>query len=449
MNLLKKRWSKLTVAFMALCTPIFLMAPAAFAAGDASLSLSPASGSYTVGDTVTVKVNATAAAADNANAVSANMTFAGMTNPTVTVNTAAFGLCIAPYAGNSYISGSTIQIPCASTSAFSGTVLVATLTFTASSAGSPSLTMASGSDIQASGVSVFDGNLASGHYTVAAASTGGGGGTTTGGGGGGGTSTGGGSAGGGSTGGGHVSTGGGSTGGSSSGGGTGTTTTPTPTDTTTTTTPVTTAATAALTITVTDGSGKPVENAKVVIDGHYSEYTDTKGTAGFTGLPVGDHTVTVTASGKATSQTKLTLAANDNRQVSLKLASKGLSVVTIIAGIAAVVLVVAGGSMLYMRRSHRNPYMPGVSTSGMVVGSASTPAAFVAGASQQPNGGPSMPTALTRPTVGPTPPEVPQTPLVPPAPQAAMPPALQQPASPPAPTPPISPIPPAGTPPQQ
>jgi hypothetical protein len=371
-----------------------------------------------------------------------------MTSPSVTPNTTTFPLCVAPYSGNSYVSGSTIQIPCAGTSSFSGTQLVATLTFTASSVGSPTLNMTSGSDVQASGSSVFNGTLPSASFSVANAPAGGGGGGTTGGGTTGGGTTGGGTSGGTktggtsggtkTTGGGSTSTGGGST--STSGGGT----TPTQDDTSTDTTQSTTA-TAALTIVVTDNSGKPIEGAKVVVDGRYNEYTDAKGTAGFTGLPVGSHTVSVSASGRATTQSTVSLAANDTKQVSLKLASAGVPTVAIGAGVVALVVVVGGIGLLIARRSRGNSSLPGVSVSGMVVGSADSPAVRIDSVSPSvvpPSS--SLPSALSQ-----TPPELPQTPLAPPpSPQPAVPPAQQLP---PAMTPPVSPLPPSGPqqPPQQ
>jgi len=375
---LKRGWAGLVLPVLATLLSFSIAAPA-YAASDASFSFSPSSGTYTAGQAVTVTLYATAASADNANAVQANLSFTNLTNPSVSINSSTFALCVPPYNNTSYISGNTIQIPCATTSTFSGTVAVATLSFTAGSAGTAtSVSVAAGSVIQSNGVTVSNGTTPSANFTVSAPQT------NTGSGGGTGSGSGTGSTGTSSS--SKSSTSSSKSSSTSSGSAATSQTSPTPTPTTTTTPsttttspPVTTTAvppSAGLTITVTDGSGKPISNAKVVVDNQYSEYTNAQGKAGFSGLASGTHTVVITASGKTGSQEKLTLTANNNRQVALKLANSTSPLLVVVYALAGLI-VLSGAGFGYTKLSNRVPKLPQLPVAGIVIGSADHPVEYL------------------------------------------------------------------------
>lgn len=360
------------------------------AAGDASFSLS-SSGSTTVGSTFTVTVSETSSGADNVNGVQANVSYPSGQLQYQGYSQGVFTLC-----GQTPSAGA-VDDGCATTSPVSGTQTVMSISFKVVGSGSGVVSMASGSDIDnTSGASVWNGSLTSATYNFSAPASSGG-----------------------------------SSGGSSSGGSTAKSSAPaasshvstpsstpttspskpaTPTPTTTTTPQTTTqqpsttqAATAALTITVTDSSGKPVKGAKVTVDSQYSALTDANGKASLSGLPVGNHKVSVTASGKTTTTTTLMLASNENKQVSLKLAANQsfTPIIYVVLGL----LVLGGGAVALLKlRGGGSIHGPQTPVSGIVVGSGNIPATPVR---PTPTVQPTTPQPVTPQVTSPQPPASP------------------------------------------
>ncbi len=389
-------WARILMTVAAFALPIVSLVPAAYASGTASITLSPASGTYTTGQAFSVGVYVNAQASDNANAVEADFTVSGLTVTNVSVSNCP--ITIPPY-GSNYYSGSTIQIPCATSSTYSGSVLIATISAVASAAGSASITATGSSDVDAGGTSIFNGTLPAAHFTISAPVSGGGG------------TTGGGSSGGSTT----KPSGSSSTTNSSPHSGS-----PTPTPApqappaSTTTTPVAAPPTASLTITVTDAHGKPIKGAKVSLDSHYTTYSDANGKAGFSSIASGTHTVVITADGKTTTHQNVVLAADQAKQVSVKLAgSKSPVLVGVFA--AAGLLVVGGAGFGYMKLSGRGIgggiKGPQVSMQGMVVGSDTTPAVRATTPAQAPSTTPTTPLGPTVTVVQPTAPPTADTPV--------------------------------------
>jgi len=399
-TVLRRRWISLVLPLLAVLLS-FTAAMPAYAASTASFSLAT-SGSTTVGGTFTVTVSI-----NQSTGVSYNTVQLGVTYPTSNltfvsaspvapfgVSAAAGGLgCLGAPTGG----GGTVSMLCSAAGGVTGTNQFATLTFTVNGAGSGTVQVQSSSSIYDSGSNIWDGTLSSASATFSAAPT---------------STSGGGSK---STGTGSSS---GSTGSSSksttpssgttakpSTSATSTPTTSQPTVTIPSTPAVTPPASAAFTITVTDSSGKPVNNAKVVVDSQYSEYTNTRGQAGFSGLAIGAHTVTVTAPGKSASVEKLTLSANNNKQVALKLASSTTPLLLVVYALAGLIIL-GGGGFGYVKLSHRGLKPPQFPTSGIVVGSADQPAVEVNN-------------ALT-PEIMPISPVVPATPVAPIVPSPAL-----------------------------
>ena len=336
--------------------PIGMVTGAAFAAGDASFSISPTGGSYTTGSTITVSISETSVSGDDVNAVQADLSYntSLLTYDSMSL-TGPFTLC-----GQQTSGGGSVDIGCAATSAQSGAQAVAKVVFTVESAGTATVAMTSGSDIDnTSGSSVWNGTLPSASYTLTAPSSGGG-------------STG--------------SSGSSSSGSSASPTGTKSTssstpkstasptpktsTTPTtvsPTTTSTKTpaattptietpTPVTkptSVTTGSVTITVTSSNGTPVANAKIVLDSRYTEYTNAKGQAGFSAIVSGTHTIAVTASGKKTVQQQIQLSGGQAKLVAVKLTGAA-SVIPWIVVIA--MLALSGAGYWYFKVFRRNNY---------------------------------------------------------------------------------------------
>jgi len=375
-NTLKRTWTKAVLALIALLLPMGLAQPV-FAAGDASFSFTTA-GSTTVGGSFSVTVKETSTAGDNVNAVQANVSYPSAQLQYSSMSLGVFTLC-----GQQSQSTGSVAVGCAASSTYSGTQTVVTMNFTVIAAGSGQVHLTSGSDIDSNtGTSVWDGTLTSTTYTFSAPVQSGGGST------------------------GGTTTSGGTKSGTSSGGTTtnkapstpSTSTTPTatttgPTAVPATTTPTTTTApaTAAFTITVTDSSGKPVKGAKVSVDGQYSEYTNAQGKAGFSGMASGSHTVVVTASGKTTSTTKLTLSADETKQVALKLTGSSSPVMLIVLIVGAL-LVLGGAGFGYMKFLKPGLGASFPPTQGIVVGGgvANTPQQIRAPAPSSTTSGPSV-----------------------------------------------------------
>jgi hypothetical protein len=305
-----------------------VLGSSSLAAGDASFNLSSSPLSYTTGQTITLNVSESSSSADNANSVQMNLSYpSSLTYDSVTPD-GPFTLCAQQTGG-----GGAVNLACASTSAESGTQAVARVVFTASSAGTASVSIASGSNIDnTSGNSVYNGQYPSISYTISNPSSGGG-------------TSGGGSSGGGST--------GGSSGGST--GSTGKTTySPPPTTTTTNTktssptasssptpkktTPVSTppstktssstapspqpaSNTPGSDVQIRILSGKsPVKNAKVTLTGT-TTITNSNGYAVFTNIAPGSYTVKVTAPGKKSKTVALNVVSGQPSLINIKLAN--------------------------------------------------------------------------------------------------------------------------------
>jgi len=359
---LKLRYAVLLTVLVMLVTGA--LSQVARAAGTASFTLTPNSGTYSVGSAFTVTVYETSQASDNVEGVQANLTYnaANLRCDSVSVSDTAF-----TYQAQKACSGGTVNIGEAAGSTVSGQQLVGIISFTVLGAGSASVSIASGSDIQnSSQSSVWSGTKATATFTLANPAPSGGGGS--------------GSSGGAPT---KTPVASGSTdksSGSNSGPAHPQTSTAAPTTTPTSTSQGGGTATTTLAVTVTDASGKPIVNAKVVVANRYSEYTDAQGKAGFSNLPGGTYNVTVSASGQKTSQTKVTLTPNETKQISLKLAGATSKMsLAILAAVGAVVLLgaVIGLARFSRWRSgverHRSK---GAITPGIVLGGTdSTPAA--------------------------------------------------------------------------
>lgn len=311
----------LALAFVSALALSVISAPHAFAVGDAYFSLSPSSGSYTVGNSFTVTVYETSSAGDNTNAAQANLSYNASLLQFNSSSLGAFTLCT-----NNGGGGGSVSVACAASSTQSGTQAVVSVSFKVIASGTASVNLTSGSDIDStSGSSVWDGALKSASFNLSAPAT--------------------------------------------SSGSTGTktsatpkTTSPTPapapTPTPPTPSPTTTQqpggasnqqANAAVTIIVTDTNGKPVKNAKVTLDGKTTMYTDAEGKANFAVETAGSHSVEVTAPGKKPYHTNVTLAANESVPLELQLTSASSN--GLLYGIAGVVglLLVAGGVLYFFR----------------------------------------------------------------------------------------------------
>jgi hypothetical protein len=133
------------------------------------------------------------------------------------------------------------------------------------------------------------------------------------------------------------------------------------------TTPKSTAksVTASLTITVTNASGKPVANAKVVLNGGYSEYTNAQGMAGFSGLPVGKYTASVQANDAKPYSTPVTLDPGKTTSVAVKLTSSSSSFVAIYVAAAAVLVVLGGSGYWYVHVFRSGIHVSGPPPPGM------------------------------------------------------------------------------------
>lgn len=283
--------------FSALPTPQVFAA----AAGDAYFSLSPSGGGHTVGSTFTVTVSVWSSAGDSTAAVQANLSYDASLLQYTGSSLGAFNSICGQDSGG----GGSVNVGCASTSVKTGSQDVVYISFKAIATGNASVNIVTGpsgtpTDIEnQSGSSVWDGSLKSTSYSITAASSGSSGSSTT---------------------------------PKSSSSANSKTATPTPTPSpsptskpTTTTTQTGSSTTqvdnAAVTIIVMDTNGRPVANAKVVLDNSTVMYTNSQGKANFSVESAGSHDVTVTAPGKKPYQTKVTLTANQSIPLELQLTS--------------------------------------------------------------------------------------------------------------------------------
>jgi hypothetical protein len=303
--------------------------------GDAYFTLSPSNGSYTVGNSFTLNIYETSQASDNVEGVQANLNYnaSDLQCTGVSVSGTTF-----TYLGQDTCSGGDVQIGEASGSTVSGQQFIGAISFKVLAAGSASVSITTGSDIQNSSTqSVWNDVSTSAGYTLSnpPAPSGGSTGETTGG---------------------------------SSGSPSGTTTSSSPNSGTSSAAPTvatspkgnsTTTASkpktvpnskpaptyATLTVIVDGSNGKPVNHAKVSIDSKVTTYTNVQGAVLFAELTNGTHTIVITAPGKKPAIFKVALSARENKDVTFKLADASSSaVVPVIYGLAG--LVVASGVWL-------------------------------------------------------------------------------------------------------
>lgn len=139
-----------------------------------------------------------------------------------------------------------------------------------------------------------------------------------------------------------------------------------------------------ITTKVTDSSGAAIEGARVLLDGSRSTYTDADGTASFSSVQTGSHTVSASAVARAGSYDTVTLTDGQKRQLALHLgamlAPSPIVGYICIVGVIAVVVVTKTrkgnsepASSVSGAQFAARPVMPGV-----VVGTGYTPAVVVA-----------------------------------------------------------------------
>jgi len=339
----------IVAAMLGLGIPIVLSSKSVPAATDAYFSLSPSSGSYTVGNTLTVSISETSSASDDTNAVGVDLSFpSSLLTYSSSTLTGPFTLC-----GNNTHTSSTVSVACVASAAQSGTKAVLSVTFKVKAAGTASVKMTNGTDTgidNTSGTSVWDGVLRSGSFTLKSATTQSSGGST----GSSGTTS-------------SIPTSSGST-----------TTKPS----TTTTKKKTTAQTAtksttqplgSLSITVSDDEGGRLVNALVVLDNQQKSYTNASGIANFAGVKSGNHTVTVTAAGQKQYSATVTLSPGQNKLVTYQLSKATVapphstmpwSAISIVAGV--VVLAAAGAAFWYWYFKLGNHALPWVRKAPMM-----------------------------------------------------------------------------------
>lgn len=309
--------------------------------GDASFSLSPTTGTYTVGSTLTLSVYETSSSSDNTNAVDANLTYPANLLKYNTQTLGAFTLCTSQYGGNG-----SVGMACAAPTTQSGTELAVAISFTVQAAGAAQISMvsSSGTDIDStSGASVWNGSLPSANYTFNTPVVNGGGGSTS-----------------------PVST------------NTSRPTTVRSSDSTSsapasiksTTTQTTTNSTTpspvvvslgSISITVTDSSGHHIANATVILDRTRLARTNSDGVANFSAVRNGNHSLSIRAQGMKPYNANITLTPGQNILVKYSLAKStvmpsaqnGGTVLLVIVIIAIAALMLAGGIYGYFRKFHQ------------------------------------------------------------------------------------------------
>lgn len=343
----KKYLISSTAAFI-LVVGIFLPYSAQAAAGDAYFSLSPSSGSYTVGNNLILSVSETSTSGDNTNAVQINLSYpSSLLQYQSSSLDGPFTLC-----GQQTGAGGVVNIGCASTTVVNSTSPVAQITFSVLGSGTASVAMTSGSDIDnTSGASVWNGVLPSSNFTLSKAAV-----TTP-------TTP--------TTSPTHTTTPATTSKSSSPSTPKSTATAPTTTPTTTTTTPTATAAPslASLSVTVVDSKGKPIDGVKVTLDKQHIVLTNIKGIANFSGVVSGSYTLIASKTGQKSVQTKLVLTPGENKLLNLKLANNTSSsnyAVLFIIGIIVVIGLVATG-IYFTRRRKLNVASPTITTSDSTI----------------------------------------------------------------------------------
>ncbi len=159
---------KLALAMVVtLSVSVLMVAPAA-AAGNSFFTLNPASGTYAVGNTITLGVSVTSGPTENINGVQADFSYPDTILQYVsTTLTGPFTTC----ASNSGGSG-TVSLACASSTAQTGTQQVANIVFKVLSTGTATVAMTNGTDIQDSSLtSVWNGVLPTASYTISGTAT--------------------------------------------------------------------------------------------------------------------------------------------------------------------------------------------------------------------------------------------------------------------------------------
>jgi hypothetical protein len=313
LNRLKKLLSLTAIGLSSFWLILAVALPSgALAAGDASFGLSSSSYGYNVGSTIVLSISENSLSTDNVNAVQINLSYpVSELQYDTTVLSGPFTLC----AGNTGGGGS-VSIGCASTTPSSGgPVAVANVTFTAVSAGSPSVNIVSGSDIDSTGGnSVYDGSPQGVSYTI----------TTP-----------------------PVSSG--SSASSSSGASTSSpSSAAAPTTTTTTPTPTNLTANldqvggnlGSVSVTVTNVTGQDLNGIKVKLSDGKTSYTGSNGVATFQNVSGGNYTVTVIKPGEKPLNYGISLGSGEDKLVSFKLAYEKSSLGLLYGLIALVVAII-------------------------------------------------------------------------------------------------------------
>ena len=377
---------------VAVMTVVGLTSPyAAHAAtGDAYFSLSPSSGSYTVGDNLVLTVSETSTSGDNTNAVQVNLSYPSSQLQYKSISLdGPFTLC-----GQQSGGGGSVNIGCASTTVVGGESPVAQITFSVLASGSAAVAMTSGSDIDNNtGNSVWNGVLPSASFTLSKVVTAP---PTS-----------------------PTPPSSGSGGSSKSSGSSPSPTSTSPTTTTTQKTPTTAPTTASpslasISVTIISPQGEPIAGAKVTLSNQQSAVTNASGVATFPGVKSGAYTVTVTDPGNKSVQTTFSLTPGQNKLVSFKLAatkSSSNSMILVLLGIIIIILLLGGGIWLRLRRSRSDVAPPAATLSNdPVIGTspfAVTPLPTPAALPEQPIAPSSSPTApeptIIRPTEPPSP----------------------------------------------
>jgi len=305
--------------------------PTVLAAGDAYFSLSSSSNSYVVGNSFTLNVTETSSSTDNVQGVQADLSYntTYLRFNSLTTTGSPFNLCAQQTGGNG-----SVEVSCASSPnpVGGGTYPVAQISFTALTAGSTSVGITSSSDIQNNNESsVWNGQLTTTNFSFSnplPAPTP--------------TPT--------------------PTNTTKSTAPKQTNTNPIVTSTTKTTTPTTTpvvvtspnSSTIAespplgtLSIVITSSSGKPIYNAKVIIDHSQTRYTNKNGLVVFKDIHTGKNTLAITATGNKSSTYSIVVTAGNNKPLTFRL-TKSFSPLPIIV-LAAIVVVLLLIAIIYWR----------------------------------------------------------------------------------------------------
>ena len=315
------------------------------AVGTATYSLSPSSGSYANGSSLTVTVHENSGT-DAINAVEADLTYDQTKLQFVSADTStgAFDNGLNPTGGSGSVKFSRAK----NNTTLTGDQIVGTVTFTAiAGSGTTNISFAGTSEIirQSDSTNIWDGTTTGGSYTLTGASSGSSG-----------------------------SSGTGTTTPTSTTSTTKTTTTTTPTKTTTpssATAPASTPTSPAVTtatspagyyvaIKVVDSKKKPVKGAIVTIAGQKPLTTDGTGLASFISVPAGKYTITASAENKkATSPITVIVgstAAVQQFSVSLPINKTAIPWTLLIAVLAGLLLVIAAIIVINRVRHHHSDH---------------------------------------------------------------------------------------------